>query len=229
MHRIGILMLICLLLTQCDSHQTTPAPKPAPEKVAAPATPAVEQVDTRPIILAFGDSLTAGYGVPHGSGYPELLQTKLDDDGYHYHVVNAGISGDTTSGGLNRLHMALETKPAVVILELGGNDGLRGLPVADTRANLDEMIVAFQKAGAQVILAGMTLPLNYGADYVHSFEDVFKDLAKKYKLALIPFFLEGVAAQPGLVQQDGIHPTAKGYPIVTALVWKYLEPLLKKR
>jgi acyl-CoA thioesterase-1 len=183
--------------------------------------------DTRPVILAFGDSLTAGHGVPRGSGYPEILQGTLDKRGYQYRVVNAGISGDTSSGGLARLQPALNMKPSIVILELGGNDGLRGLPIEDTRANLEEMIGAFQTTGATVILAGMTLPRNYGADYVESFENVFTDLARKHDLPLIPFFLEGVAGDPALTLPDFIHPNADGYRVVTEIVLKTLEPLLK--
>lgn len=217
-------MLISVFLAGCNPGEKPPVPQTAP---VLPASPSPE-LDDRPIILAFGDSLTAGYGVPHGSGYPELLQRRLEDAGYRYRVVNAGISGDTTSGGLGRLQPELDAKPAIVILELGGNDGLRGLPVEQTRSNLEEMIVAFKGAGAHVILAGMTLPLNYGVDYVRAFEELFKDLARKHDVALIPFLLEGVAGQPGLVQPDGIHPTEKGYPIVMDVVWKYLEPLLKK-
>src|SRR5215510_13611374 len=122
--------------------------------------------DSRPVILAFGDSLSAGYGVPRGAGYPERLQQRLDSLGYKYRVVNMGISGDTTSGGLSRMRAALEQKPAIVILELGANDGLRGLPVDRMQANLEEMITAFQKSGAKIVLAGMTLPRNYGDAYV---------------------------------------------------------------
>src|SRR5215813_2585203 len=147
--------------------------------------------ESRPVILGFGDSLTAGYGVPHGSGYPEQLQQRLDTMGYRYRVVNMGISGDTTSGGRSRLRLALDQKPSIVILELGANDGLRGLPIDRMRANLEEMITSFQKAGAKVVLAGMTLPRNYGEAYVKSFEDVFRNLARKYNLPLIPFFLGG--------------------------------------
>src|SRR5215471_3740444 len=135
--------------------------------------------DSRPVILAFGDSLTAGYGVPHGSGYPDLLQKKLDDLGYKYRVVAMGISGDTTSGGRARIRYALASKPSIVILELGANDGLRGMPVAQMQMNLEEMIKQFQETGAKVILAGMTLPRNYTAGYVKTFEDVFRDLARK--------------------------------------------------
>src|SRR6267142_2677650 len=141
--------------------------------------------DSRPVILAFGDSLSAGYGVTRGSGYPEQLQRRLDERGYKYRVVNMGISGDTTSGGRARMKQALEAKPSIVILELGANDGLRGLPVKQTRENLELMITTFKQGGTVVVLAGMTLPRNYGSAYVSSFEDVFRDLAKKYNLPLI--------------------------------------------
>jgi len=184
--------------------------------------------DTRPVILAFGDSLTAGYGVPRGSGYPEQLQSKLDGLGYKYRLVNMGISGDTTSGGRARMKAALDVMPAVVILELGANDGLRGQPVTEMQANLEEMITEFQKRGAKVILAGMTLPRNYGAAYVKSFEEVFRSLAKKYNLALIPFFLEGVAGNPKYTLDDFLHPNAEGYVLVTDIVMKTLQPVLKK-
>ena len=184
--------------------------------------------DSRPVILAFGDSLTAGYGVPPGSGYPDRLQRKLDGLGYRYHVVAMGISGDTTSGGRARMRYALAAKPAIVILELGANDGLRGQPVTQMQSNLEEMIKQFQQAGAKVILAGMTLPRNYTAAYVKPFEDVFRDLAKKYNLPLIPFFLDGVAGNPRYTQEDLIHPNADGYILVTDIVMKTLQPLLKK-
>jgi acyl-CoA thioesterase-1 len=184
--------------------------------------------DSRPVILAFGDSLTAGYGVTRGSGYPEQLQRKLDAVGYKYRIVNMGISGDTTAGGRARMKAALAVKPAIVILELGANDGLRGLPVKQMQANLEEMITAFQGAGAKVILAGMTLPRNYGVSYVRPFEKVFEDLAARYKLSLIPFFLQGVAGAPAYTLDDFLHPNAKGYTIVVETVLKTLEPLLKK-
>lgn len=184
--------------------------------------------DSRPVILAFGDSLTAGYGVPHGAGYPDRLQAKLDSLGYKYHVVSMGISGDTTAGGRARMRYALAAKPSIVILELGANDGLRGLPVDPMKASLEQMIKEFQQAGAKVILAGMTLPRNYTLNYVKSFEDVFRDLAKQYKLPLIPFFLEGVAGNPRYTLEDLIHPNADGYVLVTDIVMKTLQPLLKK-
>ena len=184
--------------------------------------------DFRPIVLAFGDSLTAGYRVQPGLAYPERLQKKLDTLGYKYRVVNMGISGDTTSAGRARIRSAIEQKPTIVILELGANDGLRGLPVAQMQSNLEELIQSFQKASAKVILAGMTLPRNYGDAYVKSFENVFRDLAKKHNLPLIPFFLEGVAGNPKYTQEDFIHPNADGYVLVTDIVMKTLQPLLKK-
>ena len=184
--------------------------------------------DSRPVILAFGDSLTAGYGVPRGSGYPELLQRKLDALGYKYRIVNMGISGDTTSGGRARIQAALNVMPSIVVLELGANDGLRGMPTAQMQANLEEMITALQKTGAKVGLAGMTLPRNYGAAYVQSFEEVFRSLAKKHSLPLIPFFLEGIAGNPKYTLDDFLHPNADGYVLVTNIVMKTLEPILKK-
>jgi acyl-CoA thioesterase-1 len=184
--------------------------------------------DSRPVILAFGDSVTAGYGVARGAGYPERLQQKLESLGYKYRVVGMGISGDTTSGGRARMKVALAAKPSIVILELGANDGLRGLPIAQMQANLEDMIKQFQQGGAKVVLAGMTLPKNMGAAYVKPFEDAFRDLAKKYNLPLIPFFLEGVAGNPRYTLEDLIHPNADGYVLVTDTVMKTLQPLLKK-
>ena len=182
--------------------------------------------DTRPLIVAFGDSLTAGYGLPNGSSYPDLLQKELDQAGYKYRVFNAGISGDTTSGGLARVGMVTRLAPAIVILELGGNDGLRGLPLASTRANLEKITVTLRKSGVRVLLAGMTLPPNYGPDYIRQFEIIYKDLAARYKLPLIPFLLQGVAGVPGMMQADGIHPTRRGAEVVAKLVMGALKPLL---
>jgi acyl-CoA thioesterase-1 len=143
-------------------------------------------------------------------------------------VVNAGVGGDTTGGGLARIQAGLDLHPQIVVLELGGNDGLRGLPMDTMQANLEEMIVTFQKGGASVILAGMTLPRNFGPDYIGAFEKVYPTLAAKHKVTLIPFFLEGAAGKPELNLEDGIHPNKAGYRFVTANVLKYLEPMLKK-
>jgi acyl-CoA thioesterase I len=184
--------------------------------------------DPRPVIVCFGDSLTAGYGLDPGLGFPEFLQKTLDAQSYHYRIANLGISGDTTSGGVSRTDSAISLQPKIVILELGANDGLRGLPLSATRANLEEMIGAFQKAGARVLLAGITLPRNYGPDYIKAFEQIYAGLAAKFKLPLIPFLLESVAANPALMQRDRLHPTAEGNRRVAATVFKYLQPLLKK-
>lgn len=226
-------MLIVLLTSGCGNPKTADPPPESTGSAAAsdteprPETKPPAPADDRPIILAFGDSLTAGSGVPLGSRYPEMVQAELDKSGYRYRVVNAGIDGDTTGGGVARLQSALDLHPEIVILELGGNDGLRGLPIDSMQANLEEMIVAFQKGGARVILAGMTLPRNYGADYIGTFEKVYPALAAKHKVALIPFFLEGAAGKPEL-NLDEIHPNEAGYRYVTQNVLKYLEPMLKK-
>lgn len=184
--------------------------------------------DSRPVIVCFGDSLSAGAGVNAGLSFPDFLQKELDRTGYKYRVVNLGISGDTTSGGLSRIQSAIDLKPAITILELGGNDGLRGVPLATTRSNLDAMTKQLLAAKSKVIIAGMTLPPNYGPDYINEFEQIYVQLAAKYKVPRIPFLLDGVALRPELMQRDGIHPTAKGNAIVAATVMKTLRPLLKK-
>jgi acyl-CoA thioesterase-1 len=165
--------------------------------------------------------------VEPGKSYPDDLQRLIDQSGYKYKVVNLGISGETTTDGIERLPVLLALHPAIVILEFGGNDGLRGLPVASTEKNLGQMIEAFQKAGSKVILAGMTLPRNYGPEYIQSFEQVYAGLAKRYKVTLIPFLLEGVGGNALLTQPDGIHPTAQGAEIVARTVMRYLEPDLR--
>ena len=178
------------------------------------------------MIVAFGDSLTAGFGAEPGASYPDFLQKDLLEAGYGWRVVNAGVSGNTTSDGLYRVREVLAKKPRIVIVEFGGNDGLRGLPLATTRANLEQIVEELRKAGAAVVLAGMTLPPNYGPDYIHSFEHIYVDLAAKYKLTRIPFLLEAVALHPDLMQRDGIHPTGPGNALVAKTVLRYLKPLL---
>jgi acyl-CoA thioesterase-1 len=172
--------------------------------------------------------LTAGFGADPGNSYPDFLQKELDRAGLQWQVINAGVSGDTTTDGVNRLGEVLAHKPRIVIVEFGGNDGLRGLPVETTRANLDQMVATLQKSGAKVILAGMTLPPNYGPDYIRTFEQIYRDLAAKYKLTRIPFLLEGVAtmATRNLMQRDGLHPTGPGNAVVAQTVMRYLKPLL---
>ncbi len=200
-----------------------PAPRAEAVHQPAPASP-----DGRPVITAFGDSLTAGYGVEAGLSYPDYLQKQIDAHGYRYRVVNQGISGDTTSGGVSRIEEAIRLDPEIVILELGGNDGLRGLPLETTRQNLSEMAARLQAGGAKVLLAGMTLPRNYGPDYIKGFEKIYADLAREKRIPLIPFLLEGVATRPALMQGDAIHPRAEGNKIVAATVFKHLRPLLRK-
>ncbi len=178
------------------------------------------------MIVALGDSLTAGYGVEPGLSYPDWLQKRLDQDALAYRVVNQGISGDTTSGGVARIDETLALNPVVVILSLGANDGLRGLPLQATRANLAEMIDRLQAAGAKVLLGGMTLPRNYGPDYIRDFENIFKDLAKEKRTGLIPFLLDGVATDPNLMQRDALHPTAEGNRRVSETVYRHLRPML---
>jgi len=214
------LFLGLLVLISCGEQK--PAETQLVEPVRRTVIPIPSEPDTRPIIVAFGDSLTAGYGVNAGFSYPDFLQKEING----YHVVNAGISGDTTSGGLARIDSVTRLAPKIVILELGGNDGLRGLPLASTRANLEQMIAELRKFGARVVLAGITLPPNYGPDYIRDFEKMYKDLAAKYKLPFIPFLLEGVVGVPGMMQPDGIHATVKGNEVVARLVLQTLKPLL---
>src|SRR5271170_4657888 len=176
--------------------------------------------DTRPVIVAFGDSLSAGIGAEPGKRFPDFLQKDLDAAGLHWRVVNAGVSGNTTTDGLARLNEVLARKPRVTIVEFGGNDGLRGLPTETTRANLEQIIQKLQSAGSKVVLAGMTLPPNYGPDYIQPFQKIYVGLAEKYKVTRIPFLLSDVASHPELMQQDGIHPTAQGNEIVAKTVMR---------
>ena len=181
-----------------------------------------------PVVVAFGDSLTAGLGVSPSEAYPALLEARLRREGYAYRVINAGVSGNTTAGGLRRVDWALRLKPAIVIVELGANDALRGQDLGGVRANLDAMVERFQASGARVLVAGMRVPTNYGERYGAGFERLFAEVAAKRKAAFMPFFLDGVAAEARLNQADGIHPTAEGYRIIADRLWPYLRPLLKK-
>ena len=179
--------------------------------------------------MALGDSLTAGYGLALHESYPSLLQEQLKRDAFEYEVVNAGVSGDTTAGGLRRLDWALEGDVRFVILELGANDILRGLPTAETRKNLAQIIERSRARGAEVLLAGMLAPTNSGAEYQRASMEVFTSLAKEYDLVLIPFFLDRVAGIENLNQADGVHPNPEGTRIVAETVYQYLKPMLEKR
>ncbi len=228
------LALLAIGLVACDQQIGKPAPKIQGTSVdARPGTksPPPSNAAPRPeerILVAFGDSLTAGLGVSQEESYPARLQEKLLLSGYRYRVVNAGVSGDTTAGGVRRVEWVLKSKPDIVILELGANDGLRGLSLIETRANLEQIIQRLLAGGAKVILAGMKLPPNYGADYTKTFHEMYIDLAKRYDVQFMPFFLDGVAAKIDLNQADGIHPTGAGYAVIVENTWRFVEPLLKK-
>jgi acyl-CoA thioesterase-1 len=183
-----------------------------------------------PVILVFGDSISAGYGLARvDQGWVELLKTRLNSQGYGYQVVNASVSGETTAGGLARLPRALELHhPKIVILELGGNDGLRALPIAQLRANLTQMVDLATAAGAKALLLGMRMPPNYGPQYTEQFAMVFSDLARDKKLPSVPFLLTDIALSPTLLQGDDIHPNALGQPILLENVWATLKPMLHK-
>lgn len=181
-----------------------------------------------PVILVLGDSLSAAYGLPQATGWVSLLQQRLAREELDYRVVNASISGETTSGGLYRIGQTLAAhRPAIVILELGANDGLRGLPLDTIQANLEGIIRACRRQGATVLLLGMRLPPNYGMAYTRDFQGIYPKLAQRHRLRLVPFILEGIAGQPELLQQDGLHPAADAQPLILENVWKQLRPLLQ--
>jgi acyl-CoA thioesterase-1 len=197
--------------------------QPSPEPAPAAAN------DARPLLVCFGDSLTAGYGADPGQSYPDFLQHDLDASGYKYHVVNEGVSGNTTKDGLDRLDSIVALKPAIVVLEFGGNDGLRGFKLQTTRDNLGRMISTLQAAGAKVVLAGITLPPDYGPDYVNAFDANYTALARQYRVPLLPFLLKDVYGLPGMMQRDNIHATGKGNAVVARNVLQLLTPVLQNR
>jgi acyl-CoA thioesterase-1 len=184
--------------------------------------------DSRPVLVCFGDSLTAGLGTGPGQSYPDYLQVDLDKLHYHYRVDNEGVSGNTTKDGVERLPDILALHPAVAVVEFGGNDGLRGLRVEDTRANLDEIVGTLKKAGVKVALAGITLPPDYGPDYIQKFNETYSLIAKKYGVPMLPFLLKDVYGVPGMMQRDETHATAKGNVIVARNVVPLVVPLLKR-
>lgn len=235
----AIFIGLLLSLSGCKQKQPEQNASPTPAYTMSPAitvseanpagsTAASQKADTRPVIVCFGDSLTAGYGTDPGQSYPDYLQQDLDKLGYHYHVVNAGISGNTTKDGVDRLKDVLNLKPVVVLVAFGGNDGLRGLPISDTRTNLDQIVGTLHNAGAKVVLGGITLPPNYGTDYIRQFNQTYQLLAKKYKVPLMPFILKGVFGVPGFMQQDDMHATAQGNQQVARNLLPFVKPFLKK-
>jgi acyl-CoA thioesterase-1 len=183
---------------------------------------------SRPVLVCYGDSITGGYGLKPGQAYSDFLQQKLDANGYRYKVDNQGTSGATTKDALAGLHSMMLLHPEIVIVEFGGNDGLRGLPPDQTRRNLDTVLATLEAAHIKILLAGITLPPNYGGDYIHAFEQVFRDLAAQHQIAFVPMIYKDLAHVPGTIQEDGIHPTAKGSQIIADTLFPALKPLLKK-
>jgi acyl-CoA thioesterase I len=224
---VFFLLTTCLLAGCQSKAPETAKPEPAAAEPTAEDRPLPAR-DGRPVIIAFGDSLTAGYGADTGDSYPDYLQKDLDAKGYHYQVINQGVSGNTTKDGVDRLPDALALKPVVAIVAFGGNDGLRGLPITSTLTNLEQIVSTLQKSGVKVVLGGITLPPNYGADYILQFNKNYVVLAAKYHVPLLPFLLKDVYGVPGSMQADGIHATAQGNEQVAKNLLPLVLPLLKK-
>lgn len=227
--QVGLAALVAAVLAaSCgaeDPSRAEPAAVASAPNRPAPAAPAASS--SRPRIVFLGDSLTAGLGLPTAESVPALVGERLEAMGLEYEVVNAGVSGDTSAGGLSRLDWSLAGDVKVLVVELGANDGLRGLPVTAMKENLDAIITRAKQRGVTVVLTGMEAPPNYGNGYTSEFRQVFRDLAREHDVAFVPFFLEGVAGIPHLNQADGIHPNAEGARIVERQLWKTLEPILE--
>jgi acyl-CoA thioesterase-1 len=196
--------------------------------LAAPALTAQKRATDRPLLVCYGDSITAGYGLETGQSFPNALERDLDARGYHYKVINQGTSGATTKDAVAGLRSILLLHPAVIIVEFGGNDGLRGLPPEQTRRNLDAVLTALENAHIKILLAGITLPPNYGQEYIQQFDQIFRDLAAKHHVAFVPMIYKDLVNVPGTIQADGIHPTAKGSEIIARTLLPVLTPLLHK-
>lgn len=224
---------VCLLTVfsaACAAYSAGCSREPQPPAASQAGTPADAPTsrtdDERPKVVVLGDSLTAGLGLLETQSYPHLLQEKIDREGFQYEVVNAGVSGDTSAGGLRRLDWSLQENVRVLIVALGGNDGLRGLSVSEMKENLGKIIETARAKSVIVILAGMEAPPNYGAEYASSFRQAYRELSLKYRVLFIPFLLDKVAGQASLNQADGIHPNPEGAAIVADTVWNVLKPLL---
>src|SRR5215213_11488025 len=225
-----LLLFLLTLTTACgDKGSSNVSSAPGQTAAPPPAAASASPVKSLPKIVAFGDSLTAGLGLPAAESYPSVLQKLLEQDGYKYEVVNAGVSGDTSAGGLRRLDWALEGDVRFLILELGANDLLRGQPVKEMKNNLAQIIERAKRRNVEVLLAGMYAPTNAGADYQREVHEAFQSLAREHKLTLIPFFFDSVAGIEALNQPDGIHPNTQGSRIVAETVYQALRPLLDKR
>jgi acyl-CoA thioesterase-1 len=222
MMRTFVLLFLVVTLSAC-SREPAPAPAPTSTAAAKPQAPS-----PKPRIVFLGDSLTAGLGLPSDQSYPSLIGKKLKDSGYDYEIVNAGVSGDTSAGGVRRLEWSLEGDVRALVLALGANDGLRGLPADDMKRNLEVVLDRAKSRHIPVVLAGMEAPPNNGPEYTREFREVYADLAKEYEVRFVPFLLLGVAGDASLNQGDGIHPNARGAEIVANLVLSELEPLLRR-
>lgn len=220
----ALLALVACVVVGCGGNAND-EPASNQQQRPAPSTPDARD-DGRPKIVALGDSLTAGLGLVESQAYPALLQKKLEKAGYPFEVVNAGVSGDTSAGGVRRLDWALEGNVRVLILALGANDGLRGLPVDQMKKNLEDIIQRARARNIVVILAGMEAPPNYGPDYTSAFRRAYQELAREHELVFLPFLLDKVAGDPALNQGDGIHPNARGAEIIAEGMWKVLRPVL---
>jgi len=219
---LGLWMLVCAACAQPVGPPAEVRSSSEPRAAERPSTTA------QPRIVFLGDSLTAGYGLAKEESVPSLIQMRLRSAGYPYDVINAGVSGDTSAGGLSRLDWSLEGDVRILVLELGANDGLRGLPVANMKGNLTEIITRAQSRGIKVVLTGMEAPPNFGAAYTAEFRQVYRDLAKLPDVTFMPFYLDGVAGLPQLNIADGMHPNAEGARIIERAIWQTLEPLLDK-
>ena len=244
MRQFGIVLIVAATVLNLNGCKTDRASKdssaidsrtndlPGTDASSAPASATIEPLnnaqDKRPLVVCFGDSLTAGYGTEAGQTYPDYLQAELDSRGYKYRVVNAGISGNTTKDGLERVNSIIARKPAVVIVEFGGNDGLRGLRIEDTRNNLDKILQSLKTSGTKIVLAGITLPPDYGPDYIKQFNTTYSLLAQKYHVPTLPFLLKGVFGVDGMMQPDRTHATASGNKVVANNVLPFVTPLLTK-
>ncbi len=196
--------------------------------MAAVSLAAQQPAATRPLLVCFGDSITAGYGLQSGESFPDALQRELDRRGYHYKVRNQGTSGATTKDAVAGLNVILGLHPEIVIVEFGGNDGLRGLPLDQTRHNLDDVLSTLEKTHIKILLAGITLPPNYGREYIEQFDQLFRELASKHHVAFVPMIYKNMVNVAGTIQADGIHPTAKGSEIIAQTLMPALAPLLRK-
>jgi acyl-CoA thioesterase-1 len=229
-----VVVVLLLSAAACGQQEQrgrdTPRAEPTPAAPAARPASAPERsaVEKRPRIVFLGDSLTAGLGLAAEESVPSLIQRRLDEEGYDYEVVNAGVSGDTSAGGLSRLDWSLDGDVRLLVIELGANDGLRGLPAAAMKRNLGEIISRARRRGITVLLTGMEAPPNYGEAYTSEFRQVYRDLAREHDVAFMPFFLEGVAGIAALNQRDGVHPNADGARLVERKIWASLEPLLDR-